>query len=57
MARGKPKIEALDPDGLALIADPSLLQQPADHLYRFSDAGQGRGVFDLKKEGQPLVEN
>jgi alkanesulfonate monooxygenase SsuD/methylene tetrahydromethanopterin reductase-like flavin-dependent oxidoreductase (luciferase family) len=34
-------LDELDPDGLALIADPSLLQQPADHLYRFPDGGSG----------------
>ena len=59
MARRKPKIEALDPDGLALIADPSLLQQPADHLYRFPDAGQGFAIghavlgFDLHLVARP----
>jgi len=46
MAPGKPKIEALDADGLALIADPSLLQQPADYLYRFPDARQGIAIGD-----------
>ena len=59
MARREPKIEALDPDGLALIADPSLLQQPADHLYRFPDAGQGFAIghavlgFDLHLVARP----
>jgi hypothetical protein len=63
MARGKPKIETLDADGFALIADPSLLQQPADHLDRFPDAGQRLAIghamlgFDLHLVARPDAED
>lgn len=40
MARAKPKIEAFDADGFALVADPAVLQQPANHLDRFPDVRQ-----------------
>ena len=59
MTRAKPKIEARDAKRLALIADPSLLQQLANHLDGFPNTSERLAInhavlgFDLDLVARP----